>query len=92
MSLSEATEVVGKEPWRLEEPRAQRGKQGSVHQECKPNTVRTPLALSGHQQFPGPRKRQGLLTITQEDGDCGLGWVKEALSSQALAIFPPGGS
>lgn len=24
MSLSEATEVVGKEPWRLEEPRAQK--------------------------------------------------------------------
>lgn len=72
-------------------PRAQKEQsQAQSTGEHKPNTVRTTLALSGHQQSPSLRKRQRLLTITQEDGKCGR--VKEALSPQALAIFPPGGS
>lgn len=57
MSCSEATES----PWEraLEAGRVwgpERGEQGAGPQECRPNTVRIPLALSGCQQFPSPRK------------------------------------
>lgn len=81
--------VLGKEPWRLEEFRAQEEvSKAQSTRSASPTLLGHLLPSVDTRSFPASESIRGC--SPSEDGNCELGRVKEALSSQALAIFPQG--
>lgn len=82
--------VLGKEPWRLEEFRAQEEvSKAQSTRSASPTLLGHLLPSVDTRSFPASESIRGC-SPSDKKMETELGRVKEALSSQALAIFPQG--